>query len=61
MERHGVKWFTKDTHKEHLSVLVLDYRKQERTKEVEKLNKTIAEKKAASAIASKARVHSNRI
>ena len=43
MEKYGIRWSQKDTHREHLSVL--DYKKQERTKEVEKLDKTIAEKK----------------
>ncbi len=43
MEKHNVKWFYKNTHNEHLSVL--DFKKQERAKEVEKLDETIAEKK----------------
>ena len=32
MERHGIEWEQKGTHEEHLSVL--DFKKQERTKEV---------------------------
>jgi hypothetical protein len=32
MERHGIEWEKKGTHEEHLSVL--DYKKQERAKEV---------------------------
>lgn len=43
MERYNVKWLQKDTHREHLSVL--DYKKQERAKEVEKLDESIVEKK----------------
>ncbi len=43
MEKYNVKWLQKDTHNGHLSVL--DYKKQERAKEVEKLDETIAEKK----------------
>ena len=32
MERHGIEWEQKGTHEEHLSVL--DFKKQERSKEV---------------------------
>lgn len=42
MERHGIEWEQKGTHEKHLSVL--DYKKQERTKEVEALENTIEEK-----------------
>ena len=35
MERHGIEWEQKGTHEEHLSVL--DYKKQERAKEVAEL------------------------
>lgn len=42
MEKYGMCWLQKGTHNEHLSVL--DYKKQERTKEVKKLDKTISEK-----------------
>ena len=35
MERHGIEWEQKGTHEEHLSVL--DFKKQERSKEVEAL------------------------
>lgn len=39
MERHGIEWGKKDTHREHLSVL--DFKKEERTKEVEILDEKI--------------------
>jgi hypothetical protein len=43
MERHDLEWEHKGTHEEHLSVL--DYKKQERAKEVEALDEQIADKK----------------
>ena len=42
MERHEIQWEQLGTHEEHLSVL--DYKKQERTKEVCALDTAIAEK-----------------
>ena len=42
MERHEIQWERLGTHAEHLSVL--DYKKQERAKEVHALDTTIAEK-----------------
>ena len=42
MERHKIQWEQLGTHEEHLSVL--DYKKQERAKEVRALDTTIAEK-----------------
>lgn len=39
MERYGIKWLQKGTHNRHLSVL--DFEKQERTKEVAELDKQI--------------------
>ena len=42
MERHGIEWEQKGTHEQHLSVL--DYKKQERAKEVAELDKEIEEK-----------------
>lgn len=42
MERHGIEWEQKGTHEQHLSVL--DYKKQERAKEVAELNRKIEEK-----------------
>ena len=36
MQEHGIEWVQKGTHEEHLSVL--DYKKQERAKEVEELS-----------------------
>ena len=42
MERHGIEWEHKGTHEKHLSVL--DYKKQEREKEVVQLGEQIAEK-----------------
>ncbi len=43
MERHGVEWEQKGTHEKHLSVL--DYKKQEREKELTKLEGKLAERK----------------
>lgn len=42
MERYGIKWEHKGTHEEHLSVM--DYKKQERTAELEKLGVEIEKK-----------------
>lgn len=42
MERHGIEWEHKGTHEKHLSVL--DYKKQERTAELEQLGAKIEEK-----------------
>ncbi len=42
MERHGIEWEHKGTHEKHLSVL--DYKKQEREKEVVQLEGQILEK-----------------
>lgn len=42
MERHGIEWEHKGSHEQHLSVL--DYKKQERTKEIEQLDTKLAEK-----------------
>ena len=39
MERHGIEWEQKGTHEQHLSVL--DYKKQERVKEVAELDREI--------------------
>lgn len=44
MERHGIEWEHKGTHEKHLSVL--DYKKQERTAELEQLGAKIEEKQA---------------
>ena len=41
-QEHGIEWEQLGTHEEHLSVL--DYKKQERAKEVRALDTTIAEK-----------------
>ena len=43
MERHGVEWECKGTHEKHLSVL--DYKKQEREKELTELEGKLAERK----------------
>ncbi len=43
MERHGVEWEHKGTHEKHLSVL--DYKKQEREKELAELEGKLAERK----------------
>ncbi len=42
MERHDIEWEQKGTHEEHLSVL--DYKKQERAKELAAVEKELAEK-----------------
>lgn len=42
MERHGIEWEQKGTHEQHLSVL--DYKKQERAKEVAELDREIEKK-----------------
>ena len=42
MERHGIEWEQKGTHEQHLSVL--DFKKQERAKEVAKLEQQIEDK-----------------
>ncbi len=42
MERHDIEWEQKGTHEQHLSVL--DYKKQERAKEVAELDREIEEK-----------------
>ena len=44
MERHGIEWEHKGTHEKHLSVL--NYKKEERVKEVEKLGLKIEKKQA---------------
>ena len=43
MERHGIEWEHKGTHEKHLSVL--DYKKQEREKEIAVLDNQLAGKK----------------
>ena len=43
MERHGFEWEQKGTHEKHLSVI--DYKKQERTKELNVVEKQLTEKK----------------
>ena len=43
MERHGIDWENKGTHEKHLSVL--DYKKQEREKEIFALEDKLAQKK----------------
>lgn len=43
MERHGVEWELKGSHEKHLSVL--DYKKQEREKELTELEGKLAERK----------------
>ena len=43
MERHGIEWEQKGTHEQHLTVL--DFKKQERLKELTKLEKQIGDKK----------------
>lgn len=42
MERHGIQWLKKGTHKKHLSVL--DFEKRERAKEIKQLEEQIKEK-----------------
>ena len=44
MERYGIEWEHKGTHEKHLSVL--DYKKQERVKEVERLGAEIVQKQS---------------
>lgn len=44
MERYGIEWEHKGTHEKHLSVL--EYKKQERTKEVERLGAEIEQKQS---------------
>lgn len=48
MERHGIEWEHKGTHEKHLSVL--DYKKQEREKEVVQLEGQILEQAKAFAV-----------
>lgn len=43
MARYGIEWEHKGTHEKHLSVL--EYKKQEREKEIEQLDNQLAEKK----------------
>ena len=43
MERHGFEWEQLGTHEEHLSVI--DYKKQERMKELEEVQEKLADKK----------------
>lgn len=43
MERHGVEWERKGTHEKHLSVL--DYKKQERERELTELEKKLSDRK----------------
>ena len=42
MERYGIKWERKGTHEKHLAVL--DYKKQQRTEEIERLENKITDK-----------------
>ena len=42
MERHGIEWEQKGTHEQHLTVL--DFKKQERAKEVAKLERQIEDR-----------------
>ena len=44
MERHGIEWEDKGTHDQHLSVL--DYKKEQRAKEIAELSEVKAEKEA---------------
>lgn len=44
MERYGIEWEHKGTHEKHLSIL--DYKKQERVKEVERLGAEIEQKQS---------------
>ena len=44
MERYGFEWEQKGTHKQHLSVI--DYKKQERSKELAAVEEELAEKKS---------------
>ena len=45
MERHGFEWEQKGTHEQHLSVI--DYKKQERTKELTAVEQALTEKQEA--------------
>ena len=45
MERHGFEWERKGTHEQHLSVI--DYKKQERTKELAAVEQALTEKQEA--------------
>ena len=51
MERHGVQWEQKGTHEKHLTVL--DYKKQEREKEVQQLDMKIDQKQTEYNVLSK--------
>ena len=51
MERYGIEWEQKGTHEKHLSVL--EYKKQERAKEVEELGAKIEQKQAEFEVLSK--------
>lgn len=51
MERYGIEWEHKGTHEKHLSVL--EYKKQERAKEVEALGAKIEQKQAEYEVLSK--------
>lgn len=42
MERYGIEWEQKGTHEKHLSVL--DYKKQQRTEEIERLESKITDR-----------------
>ena len=42
MERHGIEWEQKGTHEQHLSVI--DYKKQERTRELAEVENQLSEK-----------------
>ena len=53
-KRQGIEWEHKDTHEKHLSVL--DYKKQERAAEVEKLGAEIEQKQAEFKVLSE-RIH----
>ena len=44
MERHGFEWEQKGTHEKHLSII--EYKKQERTKELEEVKEELTDKKA---------------
>lgn len=51
MERYGIEWEQKGTHEKHLSVL--EYKKQERAKEVEELGAKIEQKQVEFEVLSK--------
>ncbi len=51
IERHGVQWEQKGTHEKHLTVL--DYKKQEREKEVQQLDTKIVQKQTEYNVLSK--------